>query len=113
MTKHLYLIDRVEEILEDVEAPPYQLHAVEKKGGFVFLYANLWRPDVETGVHGWGQGSPQVITEDMSDDSIVKRCFVAARDYGEHEIREGFTYKGRRVLGPHVPLDKLWKVLDD
>jgi hypothetical protein len=47
----------------------------------------------------------------MPDDVVVKRFFVACRDYAEHEVREAFTWRGRRVLGPHVPLQTMWEAL--
>lgn len=79
------------------------------------LRAKLWRKDTDTGEMGWGYGGTQIVIGNGHDssptvDQIGKRCFVAARDYSEHEIREAFTYKGRRVLDPHQSIENLWEI---
>jgi len=105
--------DRVVGILADVECPPYEFDFMEYSGGRGYLQARLYRMDIDTGNMGWGKGGLYPVDGSMSDDTIVKRCFVAARDYAEHEVREAFLWRGRRVLGPHVPLQVLWEALGD
>lgn len=78
-----------------------------------FVQACLKRPDTETGVRGWGFGGKIMVSSIMSKGEIGKKFFVAARDYAEHEVREGFLYRGRRVLGPHIDIDTLWEVAED
>ncbi len=74
------------------------------------MQACLWREDTDTGKMGWGYGGLQYLPDDVTEDAIVKRCFVAVRDYAEHEVREAFTYKGRRVLDPHQSIENLWEI---
>lgn len=105
--------DRVQRILDLIECEPYRFKFYELSGGQGFLVAQLYRPDTHTGRMGWGEGGPEFITGAMSDDTIAKRTFVAAIKYSEHEVREAWKYKGKRVLGPHVPLDTLVEVLDE
>lgn len=73
----------------------------------VFVQAWLWRDDSETQATGWGHGSMYFVDPAASRDDVVKRCFVAARDFAEHEVRESFEWQRARVLGPHMPLEEL------
>lgn len=75
-----------------------------------FVQACLWRADTDTGNEGWGFGSQLMILARMSTDEIVRKFFVAARDYSEHEVREAFTYKGKKILGPHIGVEDLWEI---
>lgn len=105
--------DRIARIIDDVQCPPYEFDFTENGGGTGFIRARLYRMDIDTGSMGWGMGSRYPVDGSMSDDTIVKRLFVACRDYAEHEVREAFLWRGRRVLGPHVPLQVLWEALGD
>lgn len=73
-----------------------------------FVQARLWRPDAATGVEDWGEGSKIIIENTMTEGQVVKRCFVAMRDFAEHEVREGFRWKGRKVLSPHIDINALY-----
>lgn len=97
-------------LVDEVACPPYDFE-VREHGPLACIYAKLWRKDTTTDEESWGESSPYLIVPEMHPDVIVKRCFVAARDYSEHEIREAFTWRGKRVLGPHVPLEAMWQAL--
>lgn len=105
-------LERIQEIIDRIKCPPYEFELT--KGGpasrVVLLQARLWRRDTNTGVEGYGYGGFHAIPVGAPPDAIVKRCFVAARDYAEHEVREAFTYKGRRVLDPHQTIQSLWEI---
>lgn len=75
-----------------------------------FVQACLWRTDCDSGEDGWGYGSQLMVVSMMSVDEIVRKFFVAARDYAEHEVREAFEYRGRKILGPHIGVHSLWEV---
>jgi len=104
---------RVLEISKNVECDPYRFDVVLRDGGEIAIEARLWRQDTDTGEWGWGQGGQHLIDEMMSDDVIAKRFLVAALSYAEHEVREGFRYKGRRIFGPHMPLQALWEAAEE
>jgi len=46
------------------------------------------------------------LSEHMTDGEIVQTAFLAIMTALEHEARERFTYKGQRVFGPHLDIDK-------
>lgn len=108
----------IQSIVNEVSVKPYSIQLIRREGyahnpDTILLQACLWRMDTDTGAWGWGYGGLQFIPEDATEDAIIKRCFVAARDYSEHEVREAFTYKGRRVFDPHQSIASLWEISRD
>jgi hypothetical protein len=101
--------DQIRDVIYQVSCPPFGF-VTSELDGIVYLQAKVWRVDVYSQYEGYGYGGVQAITSDMTEDAIVKRCFVAARDYAEHEVRENFLWKGRRVFDPHQPLQNLWEI---
>lgn len=106
----LALEDRVDEIVglvSGVVCEPF-VFELDRLDGLLFVRAKLWRPDAETSVMGWGYGARYLVHGRMDPGEIVKKCFVAARDFAEHEVREAFAYRARKILSPHIPIDRLW-----
>jgi hypothetical protein len=53
------------------------------------------------------KGGKWVLSEHMTPSELVQKAFQAFLAFEEHEVREHFTYKGQRVLGPHNDLDRM------
>lgn len=108
--------DKIRDVIAQVSCEPYSFVVTEVGDRYsldpldVFIQAKVWRFDVYSKEWGYGYGGVQVVTDDMTEDAIIKRCFVAVRDYAEHEVRENFLWKGRRVFDPHQPLQNLWEI---
>lgn len=68
-----------------------------------------WRKDVITGEMGWGYGGKGYVAPEQSDGQIVQMIFGLFVNYWTHEAREGFTWRGRRVFGPHNKITALWE----
>lgn len=102
---------RVRRLSERVSLEPFKFHIAPIKGNdkVVVISALRWRKDNDDpeGRFGWGEGGEYMVRDTYSDDAILKRFFVAVRDYQEHEVRESFLVDGRRVFDPHMPLDIL------
>lgn len=105
--------DRIWEVIQDVDCEPFRFELRWVSLDAFKIQAVLWRKDTNSGNLGWGYGGNHYIAWDATPDAIVKRCFVAARDYSEHEVREAFTYKGRRVFDPHQSIENLWEISRD
>lgn len=78
-----------------------------------FIEACLIRKDTHHDTLERGYGGKNIFPHTYSVDNVIKRFFVAARDYSEHEVREAFKWRGKRVLSPHMPLETLWEVMGD
>ena len=126
--------DEINEVIAEVEAEPFEFdfhlgciqctrtgwasdHCQEgsdpKTLHTWYLQARLWRPDTDSGEMGWGAGGKNFISPHMTNSEITRICLKAALAFGEHEIREGFKYKGRRVYGPHLSVEALWDIAED
>jgi hypothetical protein len=63
--------------------------------------------DIDTGVEEWQVSRPWLIDLGCTPSDLVRTAFKAVMTSMEHRAREGFTYKGVRVFGPHFDVDKL------
>jgi hypothetical protein len=78
----------------------------------VYLQVSCHRPDTYTGAMGWGQGGKAWLAPGAEAEAIVAAAFGLVKAYLEHEAREGFTYEGWRVYGPHMSLEALKAAAD-
>lgn len=62
------------------------------------------------GPNGW-TGRKWALSWHMTVSEVVLTAFKAFLTFEEHECREAFTYKGQKVLGPHLDLDKMAELL--
>lgn len=80
--------------------------------GRLFMQVQCHRKDVVTGEMGWGKGGKCYLSEFMTDQEIVQNAFGLFKAYEEHECREFFTFRGKRIYGPHISLDALLEIAD-
>jgi hypothetical protein len=85
-------------------------HDDENDPGRYYLQIECIRVDVITGVEGLGYGGKAYLSEHMTDSEIIQVAFGIYKGYWEHEARETFQWKGRRVFGPHISTEALWEV---
>lgn len=71
------------------------------------VQVRLWRKNAYGEDFDWGYGGQEIVPRDATNGAIVKRVLVCALSFAEHEIREGFEYKGIKVVSPHLNLEKL------
>lgn len=81
-------------------------------GTRLYMQAQCWRPDSETGEMGWGHGGKAYLTEHMTDSELLRLAFSLFDRYDHHEAREFFKYRGRAIFGPHIDALALWEVAD-
>lgn len=62
---------------------------------------------METGAPLPWRGRKWLISEHMTDGEIVQTVFKATMTAAEHELREGFKYRGQPIFDPHYDLEKL------
>ena len=111
LAKHEFL-ERVEKTAGEIGLPPGMRLIVEfdktDPDGRVYMQVECDRPDTFTGVMGVGRGGKAYLSPHMTDSELVRRAFALVLAYVEHEAREGFTWRGRRVFGPHISVEALW-----
>lgn len=107
--------NRVERIVADISYKnDYRLFVdvdtVSRKR--VYMQVTCFRKDTVTGQWGYGKGGKFYLSPHMTDQEIVQNAFGLFKAYEEHECREFFMYKGKRIYGPHISLDALLEIAD-
>jgi hypothetical protein len=112
------LYERLSTIIEDIDLgmnctirvghdEAYDLDGADI--GRYFIQIQCYRRDVITGEMGFGRGGKYHLSEFQTKSEIVQMIFGAYKAYWEHEARENFQYRGRRVFGPHIDVDAQWE----
>jgi hypothetical protein len=81
--------------------------------GRLYYQVHALRPDTYTGEMGEGTGGKAYLSPHMIEDELVQLAWGLFQAYVTHEAREGFTYKGKRIFGPHLRVANLLKIADD
>lgn len=81
-----------------------------RPAGRFYFQVKCWRRDVITGEYGWGYGGKAYLSPHSTDSELVQTIFGLYKGYWEHEARENFEYRGRRVFGPHISTEALWDI---
>lgn len=87
-------------------------HDDENTPGRWYLQIECWRRDVITGEMGYGYGGKAYLSPHATDSELVQTAFGLYKGYWEHEARETFVWRGRRVFGPHIATEALWDVAE-
>lgn len=106
--------ERLERIVGDVTVAANFGVLIERDkevpNGRFYFQIFCWRTDVITGKPGYGYGGKAYLSEHASDSELVQTIFGLYKGYWEHEARESFQWRGRRVFGPHIATEALWDV---
>lgn len=86
------------------------IDALDEEIILTYVQIACWRPDAFTGEMDFGYSSRVEISPQSSDQQVVGAIFGLFKGYWEHEAREHFQWRGRRIFGPHISLDALWEV---
>lgn len=108
------LFERVHEVIKRINLlwrDAYALETGEDDYG-VFVQVLCRRPDAVTGEVKLGRGGKRYLRYDQTDGQIVRVVFGALLAYEEHEWREAFLYRGKRIFGPHLDIEALVEVAD-
>jgi hypothetical protein len=85
-------------------------HDKENVPGRYYFQIECFRRDVITGEMGYGYGGKAYLSPHMTDSELVQIAFGLFKGYWEHEARENFEWRGRRVFGPHMDVNAVWEV---
>jgi len=103
--------ERLERIVEEIQLGMECIVRLdESPDGRRFVQIQCWRLDVITGEYGWGFGGKAYPSNYASDSEIVQMIFGLYKGYWEHEARETFMWRERRVFGPHISTEALWEI---
>lgn len=101
---------QLQDIICDIEANyqgiDFEIFTGGAEGAW-WVQVGTFRADCNTGDVEIGKGGKAYVSPHATDDEVVKKIFGLCMAYVEHEMREGFYYKGKRLFGPHISLEAL------
>jgi hypothetical protein len=107
---------RLRRIVDDITLPPnFQVRVRRDEvvpDGRWYFQLEVERPDTFTGCPGVGRSGKAYLSSHATDSELVQTLFGLYKAYVEHEARESFLWRGRRVFGPHIDIEALWSVAE-
>lgn len=99
-------LEDINKILGDIKYEDWQFIARPFEEG-VMLYPLFTRKDLYSGDEGYCTNMrPWIVEWHRSEPYLVQTVFTMVKLASEHEVREGFMYKGERPYSPHK-IDKV------
>jgi hypothetical protein len=99
-------VERLYAILSDIRFKDGDFIFEETPGGFL-IQLRCQEVDVATGTLQTYYGRKWHVATTADESEVVRTAFKAAITWQEHEAREGFTYRGAPVFGPHADVDHM------
>ena len=96
------------------DADPVGSELYKQTYGFL-VWATYMEPDVTSNdktpvkqtTRSW------FIPHNSTRTQVVQTCFKLVLTSMEHRAREAFTYKGKRVLSPHMQVDNVFETMKE
>lgn len=104
-------LEQMEEAIDEVRYKDWSIYINADENGSLFMQVAFFAPN-EWGVPELQQGRKWLLSKHMTKSEIVQTALKAVLTAEEHEARENFMYRGRKVFGPHVYIDALWDACD-
>ena len=96
------------------EVTPVYMNVVGGRNTAAWLLQVTYQEaDVDTGVVTTQRSREWLIRPSMTETEVVRTAYAAVRRSYEHVVAEHFTYKGKRVYGPHAGVDALLEASED
>lgn len=99
-------------ILRDVKFQDYKWH-VGLRGSYMYLQAEFPEKSIATGEIEIQKTRKWFLSEHMTKSEVVQTAWKLVLTSIEHEAREAFKYKERRIFGPHFDVDSLHRICTD
>lgn len=79
-------------------------------GGRIYVQASYESPCTNSGeIQEW-KGRKYYLSEFMTEDEVIKTCYVAFEQTVKHEVMEGFKVDNIILFNPHINFEELLKV---
>lgn len=103
-------VEDMEHLLSQIVYKDHRVRLHQDTDARRYIQVEFERIDVVTGKMSTGKSGKRYVSQHMAKSEFVQLVFGTILALEEHECRENFYYKGRRVFGPHMDVDALWSV---
>lgn len=105
-------VTRLANIVAECSFMDYTFHVEMDGRGAIYLQGSYMEPDIDTKVVEEQRTRRWFLSPEMTKSEVVQTVFKCCITSMEHRTREHFTYRDRRVFGPHFNIDALWTICD-
>jgi len=106
--------NEIREILNDIEYRGWEFKLSEvHRYGRMWLQVRFVAYDENERDMVPQHGRKWMLSKWMTKSEIVQTALKAVLTAEEHEARERFKYRGRRIFGPHIDIDRLYEVCEE
>ena len=110
-------MEKIKQILDNIKAD-FQGKEMQifygEHDGRIWVQVGTLRPDCDDpSIIEVGKGGKAYLSEHSTEDEAVKKVLGLCLSYVEHEMREGFYYRGYRLFNPHINIGSLMMVCDN
>lgn len=101
-------LEKFKEIVSRIEFGNWEFH-VGMKGKTPYLQIRFYAPNNDTGALELQTCRKWMLSQHMTTSEVVLTAWKAVQAAVEHEAREQFLYRGKRIFGPHIDVEALVK----
>lgn len=76
----------------------------------LFVQAYYTAPCTNSGKTEQWKGRKYYLSDYMTEDEVIKTCYVAFEQAVKHEVMEGFKVDGIILFNPHINFEELLKI---
>lgn len=109
-------LEEARAVVADVAFPGYRFRVEPLGSGaeHFYLQAHFDAPDVDAPDQVETQATRKwLVSRHMTRSELVQTALKCVLTSVEHEAREQFAYRGRRVFGPHLSVEVLARIADE
>lgn len=105
-------LDDIAAIVAKCLYPDYAFHVKVDGRGAWYLQAEYDEADIVSLKTERQRTRRWFLSPEMVPGEVVQTCFKCIMTSMEHRVREHFTYRQRRVFGPHFDIERLWEIAE-
>jgi len=106
MKQELISLEMLKKIVSKIKYKDWTFHLDKMEKGF-YVQVRFNEADIRSGKIELQHGRKWYISPFVTEDEIVRTCFLAVLTASEHEIREQFSFENNLVFGPHIAVKSL------
>lgn len=102
--------DEMTAILRECRFEDYRFDVIRRAGDVIYLQAEYAAPCISSGRTEVQRTRKWLLSEHMTRGELVQTAFKCGMTSYEHRAREAFTWRGKRIFGPHFDVDALHQI---
>ena len=107
----MWTLASARDVMRKIHYKNWGFHIIEE-GNALLLQIQWYDTDFYTKSPSIQSGRRWFLERTLTESELVQTVWLAIQTAEEHEMREQFTYAGRRIYMPHMDVQALIEVVD-